>query len=253
MNETLLSGEDNTPAFDPNKDYFQELVGDDKKFKSPQELAKGKYQSDLYIKTLERRLDESREDQLRLREENMTKAKLQELLDRFEAKQLTSSDTLNANEVPGKPPVDPTEIETLIESKIQARELNRKQDDNFNVVRNRLKERFGDNYQNVLKQQIDDLGLSNEDVDVLARKSPSAFFKVMGLDMQRSDSFQAPPQSSSRPDQFSPRTVKRTWAYYQNMKKQDPTLYWNPKTTAQMHKDAIELGSDFEDGDFHKR
>jgi hypothetical protein len=42
----------------------------------------------------------------------------------------------------------------------------------------------------------------------------------------------------------------RTWSYYENMKKDDPKKYWNAKTQAQMHNDAIALQDNFIDGDF---
>ena len=85
MNETLLSG-DQTPQIDPNKDYLAELVGEGKKFKTDKDLARGKYEADLYVKTLERQLDELRNDHLKLREDYTARAKLEELLGQLEAK-----------------------------------------------------------------------------------------------------------------------------------------------------------------------
>ncbi len=42
----------------------------------------------------------------------------------------------------------------------------------------------------------------------------------------------------------------RTWAFYQELKKSNPTEYWRPKTQVQMHKDAEALGDAFANGDF---
>ena len=73
----------------------------------------------------------------------------------------------------------------------------------------------------------------------------------MGLDQQPMiDTFQAPPRATQRSDSFAPKSTKRTWSYYQDLKKSDPKAYNNPKTIVQMHKDYAELGSTFEDGDF---
>lgn len=40
---------------------------------------------------------------------------------------------------------------------------------------------------------------------------------------------------------------KRTMSYYQNLKKENPTLYLDPVMNTQMHKDALVLGEAFFD------
>ena len=250
MNETLLA-ETNTPGVDPNKDYLAELVGDGKKFKTEKDLARGKYEADLYVKTLERQLDELRSDYLKMREDSTSRAKLEELIGQLEAKQnqQLSSITPPANEVKDKPGIDPTELKSLVSSSIQEYEMTKKQQDNFNIVKEKLKEQFGDNYQTALKNQISELGLTEEDVNSLARKSPAAFFKTMGLQQASAkETFQNPISSSQRSDAFRPKGKdKRTWSYYQEMKKTNPNLYLDPKINVQMHNDAMELGEAFFD------
>lgn len=117
-------------------------------------------------------------------------------------------------------------------------------------VQAKLRERFGNKYTEVLEEQRKLLDLTTEDVNNLAKRSPAAFLRAMGLD-QKQEAFQSPPRSVQRTDNFSPSTNKRTWSYYQNLKKQNPKLYYDPKIIAQMHKDRNELGEAFEDGDFN--
>lgn len=252
MTLDLLNPPEDTITIDPNKNYRAELVGEGRKFKTDEDLARGKFESDLYIKTLESKLDDLRKDYLKEREDSLAKAKLQELIDQLEGKQQhSSSDTPPANEVKEKP-YDPAEIENIVESKIKANELKKKQTDNFNAVMTKLKERFGNNYYSVLKEQADMLGLDSEEINNLARKSPEAFFRTVGLVQEdRQDSFQNPPRSSQRNDSFAPKVQKRTWAYYQNMKKENPSAYHSRETNIQMQKDAIELGEAFNDGNFY--
>lgn len=251
MDQTLLDGPQNEPQIDPNKDYLTELVGDNKKFKTQQDLAKGKYESDLYIKTLEKKQDELRTDYLKLREDYNARAKLEELIGQLEARSQSPDSTTPKAEVKDKPVIDPKEIESLVSNKIQEYELTRKQQQNFSIVRDRLKERFGDNYQTALKQQIENLGLTEEDVNQLAKKSPNAFFKTIGIDQpQQAPAFQPPFQSSQRTNFAPTGAKKRTWSYYQEMKKTNPKAYYDSKTNVQMHNDYIELGKEFEDGDF---
>lgn len=239
---------------DPNKNYLEDLVGDGKKFKDVEALAKGKYMSDTYIPVLERQLDELRGDYNKLREEYNAGPKLQELLDQITNKQQLADNTPQINDgVDTKVPAyDPKEIESLVSSKILEHENTKKQQDNYNQIRTKLLERFGENYKNVLKEQSENLGLTDEFVNDLARKHPSVFLKTFGLDKApQGENFQSPPNSSARSDSFSPQTTKRTWSYYQKMKKENPDLYRNPKTQVQMHHDAISLGREFEDGDWN--
>src|SRR6267154_755812 len=249
MTENLLDSNNlDLNTIDANKDYLQELVGDGKKFKTPQDLARGKAESDAFIETLKRQQDELRADFHRVREENVAKAKLEELIDRLQnGKQPdTSGDKTPAKDVELKP-YDPKELETLIPQKIREYELSRKQSDNFKVVQDRLTKTFGANYQNVLNEKMKALDLTPEDINSLARKSPSAFFNTLGFEQQvQQDGYQAHPRSSQRSDNFAPRTENRTWSYYQKIKKENPTLYYSPKITNQMHDDYQSLGSAFE-------
>jgi len=264
MTESLLDG-NTDPVIDENIDHLAELTKpgakfDRTKYASEQDMhkaiAKGKYEADVYIPHKNRLYDELRDDYLKLKDDYNAGPKLQELVDQLANKQLTSSNAnLKANEVTDvKPTLDPKEMETLISSQIQKHEQQRKEQDNYNSVKAKLTERFGSNYKNVIKEQVQDLGLTDEDINILARKSPKAFFNTLGLDREESkDSFQSPPRSNQRNDNFAPNTQKRTWAYYQKMRKESPELYTQPKTQLQLMKDASELGKDFEDGDFDVR
>src|SRR6478752_10635011 len=68
---------------DPNKNYLEELVGEGRKFKSPEELARGKAESDLYIEHMKGRMDELRQDYTKLHNEYNAGPKLKETLDQY--------------------------------------------------------------------------------------------------------------------------------------------------------------------------
>lgn len=254
MTENILDPvQPDSQQIDPNKNYLEELVGEGKKFKSPQELARGKYESDLYIRTLERQKDELRNDYLKLREDITARATLEEIIDKMgtSKQQQASSEIPPANDV-NQPVYDPKQIENLVASKIQEHDLSKKQQDNLNMVRTKLQEQYGVHFSTVVKQQIADLGITEDFFNDLARKHPQVLFKTLGFDQQNQrESFQAPPRSEKRNDNFAPTTQKRTWAYYQEMKKNDPKRYLDPKTTVQIVEDYKSLGKDFEDGNFH--
>lgn len=244
MTDDLFSQENTNTKTDPNKNYLEELVGEGKKFKTPEELARGKYESDEYIKTLTKRFDELREDNQRIRDEANAKAKLEEILDRLESKRDTQdAKTENAND---KEPFDPKQIEDLVNTKLTQHELNKKQQENLSLVRGKLKEAFGDNYQTSLQDQIEELGLTKDFFNDLAKNHPSVLIRTLGLDQAKAkESFTTPPKGDST---FRPQGAKkRGYSYYQEMKKSNPNLYFDPKIAVQMHNDSMEQGMSFFD------
>jgi len=250
--DLLDQGSDtNTPLIDPNKNYFEELVGEGKKFKTEADLARAKMHSDIYIKTLETKLDESNEMARRALDESKAQAKLQELIDRLENRSDSQNQQITpAQAADNKPSFNPDELDTIISTKLTQVEKQRKETENWNQVQKKLKEEFGENSAHELKTRMDTLGLNSEDVNSLAKRSPTAFFNTFGLNKQQNDSFQSPIASSRRSDPFAPKTPKRTWMYYQELKKTNPSLYLDPKTNVQMQKDIVEYGDAFMDGDF---
>lgn len=230
------------------------LVGENKKFKSVEDLAKGKLESDEYIRTLTARMDELRNDYEKLQGEYTSRESLEELIEQATARnsqRTPSSETNpNANGVNNQPTFDPKQIESLVSSKIQEHETSRKYNENYQTVRTKLREHFGENYQDVLKQNIESLGIDENTVNDMARKTPQVLFKLLGVDQTRSpNTFQTPPKTNQRPSTFAPVTQQRTRAFYVKMRKEQPEVYKDPKTTVQMHKDAQELGDAFFDTD----
>lgn len=247
----LLDETNVDPTIDPSKNYLDELVGEGKKFKTVQDLSRAKVESDLFIKTLEKRQDELRTEYLRVLEENKARARLEDLVDQLSKQKQPSSNEYTPPVNDEIPVLDPKKIEEIIDSRMQARDAERQYQDNASLVKDKLTERFGPNYQATVKEQITELGITVEEFNEMARRQPKVLLKTLGADQPvQKDPFQAPPKSQRISDHFAPNVQKRTWSYYQNLKKSDPVTYFDPKTTNQMHKDYEALGPAFEDGDF---
>lgn len=263
---SLLDDVDQTDVvrIDENRDYLAELTGpggkyDRAKYQSDTEMwqaiAKGKVLADVTVEHRNKKIDELRADYTKLRDEYNTGPKLQELLDQLTKRQqlLSNDETLDVNEAENqKPGIDLAEIENLVSNKIQETERRKREEANLSIVKSKLKERYGNNANNVLIEQVEKLGLTVEDAEALAKKSPEAFMRTLGLDQQpQGETFQSPPTSNQRSDTFLPSSQKRTWSYYQKMKKENPDLYYSPKISNQMVQDAAALGDAFKDGDYH--
>lgn len=210
------------------------------------ELIKSKVDADLYIKTIESQKDELRADYMKAQEEIQKSKALEQLVDRLNNKEVPPGIT----PAPANVPPQDIDFDKLFEDKYEQKKRSEIETDNYNKVYAKLQERFGARAGEVLAEQSNTLGLSKEDVNSLAKKSPDAFFRMLGLNTQEKDLFMAPPRSDLRNDNYAPKTVKRTWSWYQAEKAKNPKWYWNPQTQLQMHRDSESLGSSFEDGDF---
>lgn len=210
---------------------------------APPELLETKVESDLYIKTLERQKDEMRNDLIAKDKEIQARESMDALIDRLNTREPPQAPTLKPEEKPTTP--DLKDFESLFERKYQEKVLSDIENKNFSAVQDKLRERFGNNSGAVLQEQAQALGLTKDDINSLAKKSPDAFFRMLGLNDNNKDTFMAPPRSDQRNDQYAPRTTVRDWNYYQSLKAKSPNEYWAPKTQLQMHRDADALGEKF--------
>lgn len=239
MNDTLMSGETPQP-----KEFLPEYVGEGKKFRDAEALAKSKYEADQFIETLKREQAELRKDYLSLREETQLRANLQDLLDQMKAAKDNQIDNTQSND--NKPQFDPSQLKSLVQAELQEHEVAKQQAQNMDLVRNKLKERWGDQYLNHYRNQLDALQITAETADNLARTMPGVFMRTFGLDTPAPrEGFQAPPASSRRSDNFAPNTPKKDWSYYEDLRKKDPAAYWDPKIQVEMHKYAQENPESF--------
>lgn len=247
---TSLFTNPETPSFDPDKDYVAEYLAPGGKFydEDPEvakkKLARAKAEADYTIKLREAEQAELRKDYLSLREEYEAVPRLQSLIDQLTNQQqsLTSNELHpDVNEDKSKPAFDPDDIEAILER----RDAKKREQENLNLVQNKLVERFGPNYNSHLKTYREELGMSAEEVDTMARTNPKAFERLFLSNPKAGESYEAPPRGSIRSDNFAPKTEKRTWKFYENMRTANPTVYWEPKTINQMHEDRKALGPDF--------
>lgn len=241
MANGLFENDDN---HDENTDYLAELTGPGKKFDrtkyaSEQEMyqaiAKGKVEGDRYISFKNKDFDDLKEDFLRIRADNVTKDKLEDLLARREQGLEVPAPQPIAGNV-DKPSLDPQDLDAAVERKLLAIEVKRTEKANMEKVETRLRERYGDNAKSVLREKMSTLGISDEDLKFLAKKSPEAVFNALGVN-QQPDAYDAPPRSSLRSDNFSPKADLRDAVFYEKMRTTNPKEYFSEKMSIQRLKD----------------
>lgn len=219
------------------------------KDKPREELEYAKAESDLFIKNQNARFDDLKKDYLELRERHQAGTELKDLIDQLKSKPQQDDNSQLTNQGQNQPAIKPEDLDTLVSQRVSeqltAHQQTLTQRDNLNSVQAKLKEHFGEDYQSVYKQRLDNLGLTREYADELARTHPQVFLKTFELDTTKTANNMALPRTQQRPGGFSPSAPKRDWNYYQELKKTNPKLYLDPKIAIQMHDDAISLGDAF--------
>lgn len=240
---TLFDPDD--PVVDPNKDYLTELVGDDKKFKSPQELARAKAEADAFIERL-------KTEAAGLRSELQTRMKLEEAVEKLQSKQTppSSEQEPKAHEQGSKPALTPEELEVLIQKTLEQNNQKTQRQRNVEAVEQALKEAFGPTYRRTVTEQAKKLGLGEDFLTSLAADQPAAFLKLLDVQKQPEVNSTAvtPPRSSFNDAMgWKPGDNVKRQSFYNKMRKTDPSRYWSVSVQNEIHREAQRQGETFFD------
>lgn len=217
-------------------------------------MARAKIFGDEHIKRLEQENKQLRDDYTRAREENVAKAKLEDLLDQLQGKRQQPEPTESNQPIrTEEKAIDYKQIESLIENKFKQAELTKTYNQNLESVKNKLIERFGPEYVQQYKQQIDQLNLTKEDADSMAGRNPVAFMKMLGIDQPKpiQQQYQPPVRNqTSTPQPIPSVSEKRDWAWYEDLRKKDRNKYLSKETQLQMLQDRMSMGESFNTSGF---
>lgn len=234
---------------------LNQLVGEDKKFKTPEDLARGKLESDIFIDHLKKENSEMRDElqkRLTLEEALKTKETAPEVLEApkvsKEADQTDeSSKTPDAAENKGE------NIADVVRQILQEEMTNQQRTSNLDKVGSRLIETYGDSEKS--KERMikfaEDLNVPVDYLVDIASRSPKAFYNLVGLEAG-SEGKSAPLSSSVNPeavrDQRSAdnsNTRPGTYKYYEELRKTNPRRYFTPEVQNEMFKARIKEGDSF--------
>lgn len=211
---------------------LETLVGEGKKFKDVESLAKGKFQSDSYIKQLERELAE-------IREANQKAMTLEEVKTAILSQMKPAvTDPITPPAQPAQQPAAPvndSDLEAKIAELMAKKENEAKANGNRTKVQETLREKFGSDAQLVLNQKAKELGVTLDYLAGIANNSPTAFFKLVGLDSTPVPPTPGAPRST---ESVSPQANSRK-SYWDNMKKNSPNEYFNKANTMLRHKEMM--------------
>jgi len=225
-----------------NQSVIEELVGEGKKFKTVDDLARGKMESDKFISTLQSELAELRTE---LGKQEYSK----ELLSQLQNKAQNSN---SGNESVGKEagntnPANLSEkdVEALVAKHLKAEESKRTASENIQKASSALTKAFGEKTQEVLKAKTLELGLSMERMQEMAAESPTALLTLMGVNQTSNSNNSNLPKNQVNTTNFSNSTEERDFSYYQKLRRENKQKYFSPDVQRQMWKDMERLGPKF--------
>lgn len=227
-------------------DYLEQLVGEGKKFKDPEALARGKAEADEFIENLKRQNQELKED--------LEKAsKLDQILEEIRSNEAAKPSTAR-NDDPGEGEGDPSktssgltdeQLQALIEKTLSQRETEGRANKNLSEVNRVIGEKYGSKAAEFLKSRADEIGLSVVKMKELAAENPKAFYRLVGLDGNSPNKgVEVGGNRLNSESSLSGGTNQTRADYYRELRKADRRRYFSPEVQMQMFKEIKELGKD---------
>lgn len=244
----LLDASDVTIDEPVNELKFEDLVGEGKKFRDQDAVAKKIVHSDAHIARVEKEAQEMRETIARLQGQvtaNDRLASIEDLLRKGEPG--SPAPVINQDNVTPAPTLD----ETVINRMLDQRDANKRKADNVRAVKQKLASAFGQSFPDKVRTAADALGVGVNFLSSVAEENPQAFYRLIGMeDAPRVSPDIVPPRSAiGIPQAVSQQqSGKKDWAYYQKLKASDPKTYHSVQTQweiDQMAQRAHREGWDF--------
>jgi hypothetical protein len=204
-----------------------ELVGEGKKFKSVDDLAKGKLEADAFIEQLK-----AEQAELRKQVETMQGSGQTELATlRAELAQLKAQgNKANPQGEHTAPQLSESDLKALVAKTITETEASKTAAQNVNLVNVEVLKVHGsvEKATEAVRAKARERNISVDALKAIAAQSPSAFFAIMGMDgtQTRNDSGALLTGSHIPTGQGEPK--EGTKAYFDAIRKKNPSAYWKP-------------------------
>lgn len=220
---------------------FEDLVGEGKKYADNNAAAKAIAEKDAFIARL---LEEARRKEADLQAALNTKA-FEDRMTALEQAQLAEHREPPQREATTAPTTPQLDVEDVVQKAIEAREQANSRSRNLIAVKDKLTEVYGAEFPNRVKARAAELNISMDKLNAMAAETPQAFFALIGLNEQRPVDNTAPPATRHNSAAFAPEVGKKNNAYYQNLRKTNPALYWTPAVQMEEYQELKRQGEQF--------
>lgn len=245
--ENIFNTADNEFSIDPEKNYFEELVGEGKKFKNEIELARSKAESDAFIEKLKR-------ENAELRANTQKAATAEEILKKIQeaaqAKPATQEQVQVSNQSESNKgsSFSQEDLDKIIEEKLKAKESETQAERNYRQVVESMSAAWGEhNLQTELKRKASQLGMTTQQLQDVALSNPNAFLKLVDIQGNQQSYSKQSPATSTVNTSVSTSAGVRNKAYYDQRRKEmgNSAFFADKKLQAEMLSQAAALGNKF--------
>ena len=236
-------------------EYLSQLVGEGKKYSTPDELAKAYLHADLTIEQFKQSNDH-------LKEELNKRMTLEDLLKENEDRK-----QVQPEEVKDDPPaVEPKpedqdnpkvedandDLEAKIRDILNKDRESRTIEENSDQVFKTLMETYGEKskVQEELTRKAEQLGIGVDFLLATGEKSPQALYDLLGIASKQPSNkgaskgdLNAQAFETHRPNNNGPKPG--TYAHYDLLRKEDPRKYFSAPVQRKMLEDRMKMGDDF--------
>lgn len=220
---------------------FETLVGEGKKFKTAEDLAKAKLESDRFI-------DQLKEEPKQLREELDRALERAALLERIANGAPPAQAQGNQSEE--EPPAnDKFDLDARIKESLEKLNLEGKRSQNLQEVSDHMVSLFGteEKVREVIVAKARELGVGVDFLQSAAAQSPKAFFKTIGVDEapRSQKTSMGSNVNTAGMSVNSGNTKQGTYAWYKQLRLDNPKEYHSTRIQNQMMKEALAKGEAF--------
>lgn len=213
------------------------LVGEGKKYRSPDELAKAYANASSAITEREQEL-------ANLREELNTRLSVEEQINKFQKATTQTQETQTTTQTSQNSAGEP-DLAKRVRELIDQDRRETTQRANQQTVQDKLIELYGtpEKANQVVRQKAQELGVSVKFMEDVALQSPAAFFTQLGINQTQSQR----PNTASRGDVNTAALslnagapAEGTYEYFEEIRKTDLARYFDAKTQSRIHKAAMD-------------
>lgn len=218
------------------KEVLDQLVGQDKKFKTIEDLAKGKVESDAFIEQLKTEKAALLKDLEALDAKAKQGATLDEIMKQLkERKSAPGSEGKDGNQ----PALSDEELQKVILDTLQKKNESERKAGNKAKSETDLLTKFnGDKAkaEAFVKAKAEELGVSVESLNGIAETSPKAYAKMIGLDSVTGSTDRSVSGLNDKNTDALKTGVTRDSEYYKNLKKTNRRTFWSPQTQQELFR-----------------
>lgn len=216
-----------------SQDLIAELVGDGKKYKTVEDLARSRLEADIHIKRVEKENAEMRTQ--------LEKAKsVEDILEAVKAQSASANETPDPDKQVATPGLTAEQVAKMVAEQVAGQRTKEVRDANRTLANTKMIELYGDKAQEVFLKEAPTPALQAIYKE-LAEVNPEKFVAL----------FQKPASAQQGVDTGGKNTAALnltqgsgvvqpgTQAFYAKLRKENPKQYYSAPIQLQMHKDAM--------------